>query len=181
MIYRSLCHVCVTMVSESCLEVRFWGLLALDSPRASKTCLLAGLLTCTMSRLGSNQGLVALGRLPSAVGLGCTFWCVSLVSRAGVYTLVRFPWLCHCHAARSHAQETSQCHGRVKACSSSCSIRVGCDRVYRPCNGDTAVDATPAQSTIPWTQMGGSPCQGTRVEWTLAESVDEVGGPQCVV
>ena len=27
----------------------------------------------------------------------------------------------------------------------------------------------------------GSLYQGTRVEWTLAESVDEVGGPQCVV
>ena len=46
MIYRSLCHVCVIMISESCLEVRFWGLLALGSPHASKTCLLRGLLTC---------------------------------------------------------------------------------------------------------------------------------------
>ena len=105
----------------------------------------------------------------------------SLVSQVGVHTLVRLPWLCNCHAALSHAQETSQCHGRVGACSSSCSIQVGCDRVYRPCNGDTAVDATPAQSTIPWNQIGGSRCHGTRIEWTLAESVDEVGGPQCVV
>ena len=46
MIYRSLCHVCVIMISESCVEVRFWGLLALASPHASKTCLLRGLLTC---------------------------------------------------------------------------------------------------------------------------------------
>ena len=46
MMYRSLRHVCVVMISESCLEVRFWGLLALGSPHASKTCLLRGLLTC---------------------------------------------------------------------------------------------------------------------------------------
>ena len=94
------------------------------------------------------------------LGGGAHSGLLSLVSRAGEHTLVHCPWLCHCHAARSHAQETNQRHGRVKACSSSCSIRVGCDGVSRPCNGDTAVDATPAQSTIPWHQMGGTTLSG---------------------
>ena len=37
-----------TMVSKPCLEVRFWGLLVLQFPHASKTFLLAALLMCAL-------------------------------------------------------------------------------------------------------------------------------------
>ena len=136
--------------------------------------------------------------------LGCIFGCArsSAISReawpgswAGVYILVCFPWLvelgCTPWCVRlgcAIAMPPSAMRKRPASAMVESGPAVapaayewGCDGAHRPCNGDTAVDATPAQSTIPWNQMGGSPCQGTRVEWALAGSVDEVGGPQCVV
>ena len=47
--YTCSCRTLIsTMVSKSCPEVRFWGLLVLEFPHASKTCLLAALLTCVL-------------------------------------------------------------------------------------------------------------------------------------
>ena len=47
--YTCSCRTLIsTMVSKSCPEVRFWGLLVLELPHASKTCLLAALLTCVL-------------------------------------------------------------------------------------------------------------------------------------
>lgn len=39
----------------------------------------------------------------------------------------------------------------------------------------------PHSQPFPEIKWGESPCQDTRVEWALAESVDQVGEHQCVV